>query len=202
MGKEKDMNGKKDLNKTEEKANKSGKAEDIKTKEGNSEEIIHFDTENVIAKEEINEQPVIDEAFLKINEELDRTKKAMLRLQADFENFKKRNADISRKAYNDGMSDTITEFLPLFDSFDNALKMLELKEDSGVMPMKKQLDKILQALDVAEIEALGKPFDPNLHNAVMRVEDEKNSGNIVEVFQKGYKLKDRIIRHTMVKVAN
>ena len=97
------------------------------------------------------------------------------------------------------------KFLPVMDNFQRALDSAEEKGPfyEGVAMVKKQMDEVLSTLGVEEIKAVGEQFNPELHNAVMHVDDEEKGENIiVEEFQKGYKIGDRVIRHSMVKVAN
>jgi len=126
------------------------------------------------------------------------------RLQADFDNYRKRNATLRADSFDDGVRDCIKELLPTLDNFDRALENAEGVDTGFVEGMKLIQRTLLDALHkqgLSEIPADGK-FDPNLHNAVMQQqEDGKEEGDILEVFQKGYEVKGRILRHTMVKVA-
>lgn len=129
------------------------------------------------------------------------------RVQAEFDNFRKRNAYAVSEAFEEGQLDIIKNLLPIIDNFERALETLKDGTDTkvyeGVELIYKQCLSILQANNVEEIDALGKQFDPNLHNAVMQapVTDGQNEDQIVAVFQKGYKKGDKIIRHSMVNVA-
>jgi molecular chaperone GrpE len=128
-----------------------------------------------------------------------------LRLLAEYDNFRKRSQKERDSIYGDVKADTVTKFLPVYDNLVRALD--QSTEDEayrrGVEMIMTQFDETLSKLGVTEIESVGKKFDPNLHNAVMHVEDEtKGENEIVEVFQKGFKLGDKIIRFAMVKVAN
>jgi molecular chaperone GrpE len=108
--------------------------------------------------------------------------------------------------YSNGVRDTVEKLLPVLDNFERAVNSTEDKDNTlyvGVEMILKQFNEMLTALGVEEIPAEGEPFDPNLHNAVMHIEDDKCDTNVVvEVFQKGYKMGDKVIRHSMVKVAN
>ncbi len=134
---------------------------------------------------------------------------ALIRERADFENYKKRNAAAVSRAFADGQMETALLILPVLDNLERALQV-EVNEESakaiktGVEMVEKQLREVLEKLGVEEIEALGKEFDPNLHNAVMQEEAEEGqeSGIVKEVLMKGYKTKDRVLRHSMVKVTN
>lgn len=126
---------------------------------------------------------------------------------ADFENYKKRNKKAVSDAYTTSMSDTIRELLPVLDNLERAVtNSTNAEEESikkGVEMVLKQFKDILTKLEIEEIEAEGEEFDPEFHNAVMQVEaeDEEQKNKVVEVLQKGYKCKDKIVRYCMVKVA-
>ena len=135
-------------------------------------------------------------------EENDKLQNYALRIKADMENIKKRNENIARDMYNDGRFDTVLAFLPVVDNLERAMA-LEMPDGikDGLSKVKKQIDSIFERLDITEIESLGKEFDPNLHNALMQVDDEEKSGKCVTVYEKGYKIKDKILRHASVVVA-
>ena len=126
------------------------------------------------------------------------------RTQADFQNFKRRNAQTRADALEDGTRETLAALLPVLDSFDRALQAIETEDASpiaeGIRMVHRQLMDTVTRLGLTEIPALGEPFDPELHNAVMRSE-EGEPGTVLEVFEKGYKVKDKIVRYSMVKVA-
>ena len=128
-----------------------------------------------------------------------------LRLMAEFDNYKKRSAKERENIYTDVRVDTVTKFLPVFDNLERALKA-ETADDAfkrGVEMTFNQLVDVFKKLGVEEIESVGKTFDPTMHNAVMHVEDEQyGESEIVEEFQKGFKIGDKVIRFSMVKVAN
>ncbi len=128
-----------------------------------------------------------------------------LRLMAEFDNYKKRSAKERENIYTDVRVDTVTKFLPVFDNLERAMKTETADEafKKGVEMTFNQLMDVFKKLGVEEIESVGKPFDPKLHNAVMHVEDaERGENEIVEEFQKGFKIGDKVIRFSMVKVAN
>ena len=128
-----------------------------------------------------------------------------LRLMAEFDNYKKRSAKERENIYTDVRVDTVSRFLPVYDNLERALKAETADEayKKGVEMTFNQLLDVFKKLGVEEIESVGKPFNPNLHNAVMHVEDEALGENeIVEEFQKGFKVGDKVIRFSMVKVAN
>ncbi len=130
------------------------------------------------------------------------------RMAAEFDNFKKRSIKEKESLYIDAVSDVAGAFIPVMDNVERALKAISADESSqtlkdGVEMVFKQFGDVLKNLGVEEIKAAGEQFDPMRHNAVMHVEDETLGHNIViEEFQKGYIYKDKVIRYSMVKVAN
>lgn len=140
----------------------------------------------------------------KIEELTDRVKRQM----AEFENFRKRTEKEKSSMYEMGARDIIERILPVIDNFERGLAVIpeDKKEDSiaeGMEKIYKQIQKVFEEAGVKPIEAAGKEFDPNFHNAVMHVEDESLGENIVaEELQKGYMYRDSVVRHSMVKVAN
>ena len=138
-----------------------------------------------------------------IEELQDRLKRQM----AEFDNFRKRTEKEKANMYAIGAKDIIEKILPVVDSFERGLATVENPEEDpfadGMNKVYKQFTTALDELGVTVIEAVGKEFDPNLHNAVMHVEDEEAGENIVvEEFLKGYMYKGSVVRHSMVKVAN
>ena len=139
-----------------------------------------------------------------IEELTDRLKRQM----AEFDNFRKRTEKEKAAMFEVGAKSVIEKMLPVIDNFERGLKSIPEDQKggpvaSGMEMIYKQLITVLSDLGVTPIEAVGQEFDPNLHNAVMHAEDEGLGENIVaEEFQKGYKYKDTVLRHSMVKVAN
>lgn len=130
---------------------------------------------------------------------------AAQRLQADFDNFRKRNADSLGRAVTDGESNVILKLLPALDAFEQALAMIaDPAVAEGVDMIRRKIAETLAGFDVEQIVSLGEEFDPEYHNALTRVdvEDEAMSGRVVEVLQQGYRRGDKILRHALVKVAN
>lgn len=124
---------------------------------------------------------------------------------AEFENFRKRTEKEKLQNYTVGARDVLEKILPVLDNFERGLEKADLSDPfaEGMDKVYKQLATTLEELGVTKIEAVGKEFDPNLHNAVMHIEDENLGENIVaEEFQKGYMYKDQVLRYSMVKVAN
>ena len=130
---------------------------------------------------------------------------AYLRLLAEYDNYRKRSQREKDALYADIRADTLKSFLPVYDNLMRALNQSTADEAyrKGVEMIMAQFNKTLEGLGVERIESLGKTFDPALHNAVMHVDDEtKGENEIVEVFQEGFRLGDKVIRFAMVKVAN
>ncbi len=128
-----------------------------------------------------------------------------LRTLAEYDNFRKRSQREKDAIYTDAVCDTASKFLSVLDSFDRALSFECADEEfkKGVEMIRTAFIEALGSLGVTEVQALGKPFDPNTQNAVMHVEDDSvEESCVVEVFQKGYELKGKVLRHAMVKVAN
>jgi len=160
-----------------------------------------------------DEQPLptvesLQQQLEKVMQERDEYLSLAQRIQADFDNYRKRNKNAIAEAYDAATADVVKSFLPVLDNLERALD--SAKESSsheaiakGVEMVVRQFKDVLKKLGVEEIDALGKAFDPELHEAVMRAEAEEGveDNTVVEVFQKGYKYKDRVIRHSMVKVA-
>ena len=128
-----------------------------------------------------------------------------LRLCAEYDNFRKRSQKEKDALYGDIKANTVSSFLPVYDNLERALKQGTEDEAyrKGVEMIMTQFNATLEKMGVTPIECLGEKFDPAFHNAVMHVDDEEKGENeIVEVFQKGFKLGDKVIRFAMVKVAN
>ena len=161
-------------------------------------------TEN--AEEEAPAEESLEEKLEKAEQTAKENFDKYLRKAAEFDNFRRRTNAEKAGMYSNGVRETVEKLLPVIDNFERAVEMSDDKESSlykGVEMILKQFLEITASLGVEEIPALGEPFDPNVHSAVMHIEDESCDENvIVEVFQKGYKLGDRVIRPSMVKVAN
>ena len=130
---------------------------------------------------------------------------AYLRLLAEYDNYRKRSQKEKDSLYADIKADTVTKFLPVYDNLVRALKQGTEDEAyrKGVEMIMNQFCSTLEKLGVTKTDSLGQKFDPKFHNAVMHVEDdEKGENEIVEVFQDGFMLGDKVIRFAMVKVAN
>lgn len=162
--------------------------------------------EKEIKTEEIEE--TVEETVEEVNEfeqKWQDVNEKYLRTLAEYDNYRKRTIKEKESIYPEAKATVIEKFLPIMDNFQRAIDSAENKDAfyEGVVMLKKQMDETLSALGVEEIKAVGEEFNPELHNAVMHIEDEEKGENvIVEEFQKGYRIGDRVIRHSMVKVAN
>lgn len=166
-------------------------------------------------KEEMKDNPATkEEALIEENEnlkkEVEEIKKSAeeykdkwMRNVAEFDNYKKRNANLYRDAYNDGKIELLLKILPIGDNLSIALNMgLDEKTAEGVNLLKRKFDEILKGLEVEEINPEGEKFDPMLCEAIMQVEKQEGEeeDTVKQVFEKGYKLKDKIIRYAKVSV--
>ena len=138
-------------------------------------------------------------------QELDELNDRYKRVLAEFENFKKRSSKEREVLYNSILSDIVEVFLPIVDNLENAMKIetQDNKYKKGVELVLKQFKEILKSKGVEEIPAIGETFDPGLHEAVSSIQDpEKKAQEIVQEYRKGYKIGSKVIRHSMVVVAN
>ena len=144
----------------------------------------------------------------KKDEKIEELTDKLTRQMAEFDNFRKRTEKEKSQMYEVGAKDIIEKILPVVDNFERGLDAVKEEEIEdpfvqGMEKVYKHLVTTLEGIEVKPIEAVGQPFDPNFHNAVMHVEDENFGENIVaEEFQKGYTYRDSVVRHSMVKVAN
>lgn len=165
---------------------------DKKTKKSDSKKLKETEKALKAAEKEL------DDAKSKLEEQNDR----YLRLAAEYDNFRRRSKEEKDSIYSDACLDVLTEILPVIDNLERAAAF-EGEAADGVRLTLKQFTETLTKLGVAEIPALDQPFDPNVHNAVMHVEDDSLGENIVcDVFQKGYIRGEKVLRYAMVKVAN
>ena len=170
------------------------------------------DTEAAEAAGEPVEEPA-EEPAEESSDELDNLQKALeeeqnryLRLMAEYDNFRKRSAREKDGIYTDAKADTFTSLLPVLDNFDRAFENEDASPEDFRKGIEMTRDQILAVFEKAGVEAYGEagdPFDPNIHNAVSHIEDPEQGENVLaQVFQKGYKLGDKVLRHAMVVVAN
>lgn len=157
--------------------------------------------EEVVEKEETTEKSEMQSKQQEIDELTDRYK----RILAEFENYKKRSQKEREGLYNSILGDIVEVILPILDNLENAVKVETSDENykKGVELVLKQFQDVLKAKGVEEIKALGETFDPELHEAVSSVQDDsKGEKEIVQEYRKGYKIGTKIVRHSMVVVAN
>ncbi|AGX42091.1 protein GrpE [Clostridium saccharobutylicum DSM 13864] len=193
--------------------NEEIKEEIVEETENNTEENVVIDEAETQKANEASEEAenaeeddlsMLKEQNKKLQEELDEAKDRLLRLTAEYDNYRKRTTKEKEGIYSDAYVDVLKEILPIMDNLERAVDAEGSLEDlkKGIEMTMKGCQDSFTKLGVEEIDASGE-FDPNYHNAVMHIEDENLGKNVVaEVFQKGYKKEDKIIRHTMVKVAN
>ena len=171
------------------------KKKDIKT-----EEVVE-EVETAETAEAVEETPVVNEWEEKYNAERD----AHLRVAAEFDNFRKRTLKEKEQSYGNGKADAVEKLLPVYDNLERALNQACEDEayKKGVEMTMTQLVGIFSGLGVESFGNVGDGFDPNFHNAVLHTEDDNFGENtICQVFQKGFKLGEKIIRFAMVQVAN
>ena len=144
----------------------------------------------------------------KKDEKIEELNDRLLRNMAEFENFRNRSEKEKAAKFDMGAKNVVEKVLPIVDNFERGLAAVPEEEQDnafvkGMEAVYKQFTTVLEEIGVTPIEAVGKEFDPNLHNAVMYDEDETKEANIIsEEFQKGYMYKDSVVRHSMVKVVN
>lgn len=203
-----------DQNETKENACKEeleNDFEEVVEKEGidtaNVEEVVNEEADKLLQTfvDELKKsnQSLVEENN-KVNNENDALKDRLARTVAEYDNFRKRTAKEKEGIYTDACEDILKEMLPVLDNLERAISVEGNVDDlkKGVEMTIKQFKNALEKLNVEEISADGE-FNPHVHNAVMHVDDEQYGTNqVVEVFQKGYKRGDKVLRHSMVKVAN
>lgn len=192
------------LQETEAKEDKKDKKDIEDTKDELEEKAKENKAEEVEEKEEAAEEDVKEDAEkAEANKQLEDLNNKLLRLQADFINYKNRVEREKENIYSYALEDIMSQLLPVLDNFERALNNMEEANSyyEGVKMIYDQMVDVLSKNGLKEIDCLNKPFDPNFHHAVMSEESDKEEGTILEVLQKGYMLKDKVIRPSMVKVA-
>ncbi|MBO5576232.1 MAG: nucleotide exchange factor GrpE [Ruminococcus sp.] len=162
-------------------------------------------TEEQMAEQQESEEKQELSEEDKLRAELDESKDKYLRLMAEYDNFRKRSAKERLELSATVKGNTISEILPVFDNFERALaaETQDTAYKQGVEMIFKQFGDMLAKLGVEVIDPIGQTFDPNIANAVNQIEDENLGENeVAQVFQKGYKIGDKVIRYAMVAVAN
>lgn len=166
---------------------------------------------NVKTKKNLNPDKA-SEYIAKLNEDLEEQKKladeyydSLKRNMADFDNYKKRITKEKESLHTMIVANIVEDLLPILDNFENALthECTDDKFKTGMDMIYNQIKEVISKYGVEEIESIGREFDPMLHEAVMHIDDDIfGEKEVTEVFRKGYKIKDKVIRHAMVKVAN
>ena len=184
-------------------------SEEVASEEATSEEKASGETEDAPKKEKKGRfGKKTDSEKDKLKEQVEELNDKLIRQMAEFDNFRKRTEKEKDQMFETGARSVIEKILPVIDNFERGFQAVEKEdeEDSftqGMRMVYKQLMDELDKMEVKPIEAAGKEFDPNLHNAVMHIDDESLGENIVaEELQKGYTYRGSVVRHSMVKVAN
>ena len=178
-----------------------------KEKQNPAEEVEEITAEAVEeTAEETAAEPAAEPSELeKLQEQYKQEHDAYLRLAAEFDNFRKRSQKEKDNIYQDAKADTIAKILPVFDNLERAVNQPTEDEayKKGVEMIMSGLREVMKDMSITEFGEVGDAFDPNLHNAVMHTEDESLGENVIsQVFQKGFKVGDRVLRFAMVQVAN
>ena len=153
---------------------------------------------------ETKAEPTPEERVAELEAKLKQTEDKYLRMAAEYDNFRRRSREERSALYDDAVADTVSELLPIIDNLERAAFYDDgEKVKEGLVLTVKTVSGVFEKLKVEAVGAVGDTFDPNLHNAVLHDEDpERGEGEIVDVFQKGYKKGKHIIRFAMVKTAN
>ena len=158
------------------------------------------------APPETEEIAPLEDELLKLRQELDEHKQQYLRVLAEYDNFRKRTANEKSAIYNNAVSDTVQAILPIADNIGLALDQENGSAEDmhkGVEMIQTQINAAFEKLGITSVGKIGEIFDPNLCNAIAHIEDESLGENVISmVYQKGYMLGDRVVRHAGVQVAN
>ncbi len=180
-------------------------ASDAETEKAEEKKAETADEATTEEKKPADQKPEEQGPAVKQSEGLAALNDRYLRLCAEYDNYRRRSQKERDALYGDVRANTLREFLPVYDNLIRALAQPTGDEayKKGVEMIMTQFRNVMEKLGVTEMDCLGKTFDPAFHNAVMHVDDpEKGDNEIVEVFQQGFVMGDRIVRHAMVKVAN
>lgn len=182
------------------------KAKDAAAPEENElplEETEETTNESEAPSEVVEEKSPLEQAEESIANLTDR----LMRTAAEFDNFKKRSQREKDEVYSNAVCDTVEKILPVLDNLERAISAsMDAGDDGGVLEgvkmIKKQFEDALASIGVVAIDAVGKPFDPEKHNAVMTAESDQEENTVLEEFMKGYLYQEKVVRHSMVKVSN
>lgn len=195
--------------KKQPKKNKAEKQQENLKKEPLEEQKDKVLEEEVKAKEEKKEKEDLTQSFKQqieeMKKEVEEYKQLNLRLKAEFDNFKKRTQKEKASVFDMAKSESVSPFLEVLDNLERAISLVEKKDrfSEGIDLVINKFYDVLKKLGVVEIKGVGEVFNPNFHEAIKVVEDEKFDKNVVcEVFQKGFMLNDVVVRHALVVVAN
>ena len=164
--------------------------------------------ETAAAEEAVESTPSREEELLleieKLNAEIKERDDKYLRMAAEYDNFRRRSREEKEATYENALADTVAELLPIIDNLERAANYDDgEKVKEGLAMTLKSVQAVFSSMGIESVGAAGETFDPNLHNAVMHIEDDTlGEGEIAEVFEKGYKKGKRIIRFAMVKTVN
>lgn len=175
----------------EEKKNKNAEKPSAKTENSKKEAALVSENEKLVRENE------------ELKKQSEEYKDKWMRNVAEFDNYKKRNAKLWSDAFNEGIASVVIKILPVGDNLDWALTLgLDEKTAEGIKGIRRKFDETLATLEIEEINPVGKPFDPNEAEAVMQIpaEEGEESDTVKQVFQKGYRKKDKIIRYAKVSV--
>ena len=174
-------------------------------KEKNMNQEPEVEPEETPVEETVEETPETQEPVNEYREKYEREHDTLLRLAAEYDNFRKRSAKEKDSAYTNGKADTLARLLPVYDNLERALNQptQDAAYKKGVEMTMNELVKIFTGLGVEIFGDVGDAFDPNLHNAVMHIDSEELGENVLsQVFQKGFKIGEKVVRFAMVQVAN
>ena len=181
------------------------KQQDLETKVDICEENEAEETKTEEVKEEtVSEVDELKKRIAELEALLKEKEDQHLRMAAEYDNFRRRSREEKEATYTEAVADTVGEILPIIDNLERAsMYDDDAKVKEGLVMIAKSVESVFEKLKVEAVGAPGETFDPNLHNAVLHAEDEeRGEGEIVEVFQKGYKKGNKIIRFAMVKTVN
>ena len=201
-----------ELKNQEAEAKAEAKAEAAETADAKDTEATEQEDTKVTEKEdtkatEKEDTKAAEKEDTKAAEKIAALQDQVLRQMAEFDNFRKRTEKEKEQSFSNGAASVVEKLLPIIDNFERAIASRKEDTDAayadGVEMIYKQFNTVLEGLGIKAIEAVGKEFDPSLHNAVMHIDDENYGENeVVEELQKGYTYGDTVLRHSMVKVAN
>lgn len=179
---------------------------DKKPEAPEQEQTVKQEGEQTVKAEETQKKASEETELQKLQKEFEEHKQQHLRVLAEYDNFRKRSQNEKNAIYNNAVSDTIQAILPIADNIERALSQENASAEDmrkGVEMIENQIVACFEKLGITEMGQVGETFDPNLHNAVAHIEDTTLGENVIAaVYQKGYMLGDRVVRHAMVQVAN